>query len=953
MKLAFRLLPIVRRADNQRRLDVEVELAHGLGPAELVLIFPCGSTGSFPFSGGAGRTRITTWFPEPESTVSVAIELRAGGQIHTRTEMMAAPCRPWRVHLLHQSHFDYGYTSVMPDILRLQLSNFDTALDYIARASAEDEADRFRWNVECTFPLLKYLDSRPASCLERLLEADRAGLLEVAAMPYTLHSEGCMAEELMRALEPVRKLRELGFTIRTAVQSDVPGVSALLPRLLNDIGIRHLSMAPNNFRAPFHREALKHLPRPFLWQGPSGGELFTWFSDLYDHVYQEGNILGFTESLETVEARMGERLASLEAGGFAGQTLGLRTQGSYSDNGRPNFRIAEIVKEWNAIYSAPQIRMSTFHQFFAEIEAETSSSLETRQGFWPDWWAEGIGSMAREFALHRRSQERLQFSQTALALATGGSAHYAQALEHAWDHVMMCDEHTWGAAAPADNDERGHRSGELQTHYKRSFFFQGALAAEQLENSARANWALAGPIRDRPVLAVQNSLSWARGGIVEIPREELEALVPGATSWRFLDEKTGRTVPWQSRTSGEVNFVDLHVDEVGAFGQRLIFVEADTSPEPNFEVPSACRDLWRGKLSNAHMHLVFCQKTGGLLHWQLASTGETLIQLSPSFLFGSVIRQSFSRRHIYFIDQELLATETEHEALLIRVEDGPLWSRLLISTECGRMKVNRAITLHHTTRRVDIATTLHKPADVQPEAIFMALPFEIPSAQCILGTNAGPMRPGHDQIPGSSSDWFVLRDHLDVAGPEGGVMVALPDTPMIQLGDIRQASPRGTSSDASELFVYVQNNLWPTNFAPSQGGQFTFNASFVPYSHAYDPAWSRRRAAECVTPLRVMTLTPGAGENRPQNPIQVEASDNIIATLRPWADGIEIRIEETANRRGSIRLQFPHWRVDKITRVNAAGEFISNLPAHSIDCLLSPGELVTLRLDIESAALRN
>lgn len=953
--LSLELYPVLKRAGSRtlRQLDVEFALPSHQPSVELTANSGGKLLAVATAPGTAGRNRATLWLPEPDRSIVVAVALKSAGKVLSGASLKVAPCRRWSLHLLHHSHFDLGYTTLQPNVLELQIKNFDTALDYIEKYRTQADDNRFRWNVECTFPLLNYLNSRPEICRQRLLQAAHDGLLEVTAMPFTLQSEGCTMEELIKSLQPVHHLRQMGFAIQTAVQSDVPGVSALLPQLLNSINVRHLAMAPNNFRAPFHGKTHQELPRPFIWEGPGGGELFTWFTDLYDHVYQEGNILGFLESIETLETRIGPRLSGLETSGFPWRTLGLRTQGSYSDNGRPNSKIVEIVEEWNRHYAAPRIRMSTFHQFFTEIEAEAKGRLKRIRAFWPDWWNEGIGSMAREFAMHRRSQEKAMFSETALALASGHKIpmESRRVLDSLWQNILLCDEHTWGAATPEDNAEEGPRSGELQSGFKKSFFFQGALAAERAENAAGAFWAMTSPGSDTPRIVVQNALSWLRSGLVELDREELQALLPGSTNWKFIDAESDQVLVCQSMDRGNAKTVHLFVENVPGFGQRTVTVHPESQSEQVVSIPhTERRDIWRGRLSNADSALESCPRSGGILYWAAQDGGMVLADDSSPFLLGGIIHQKYARRHIYFLCQEITATHTEENASIESLEEGRLFTRLTICSQCGPTKVRREEVLHHVTSRIDIITSLQKPSTQEAEAVFMALPLAISGAKCILGTNAGPMIPGQNQIPGSSSDWFVLRDHLDVAGPTGGVMIALPDTPMIQLGDIRKPSPRGTAKDPRHLFLYVLNNLWTTNFAASQGGDFTFRAALMNYSHPYDAAWSRRRALECISPLRAFTLGAGAkaGGKEEIPPLQIQSSENVMASLHQTDRGVEIRLEEIGGKSEQLRITFADWDVKRAQLTNIIGESIRDVPLKrgTIKLQLKPREIASLRLDL-------
>jgi len=250
-----------------------------------------------------------------------------------------------------------------------------------------------------------------------------------------------------------------------------------------------------------------------------------------------------------------------------------------------------------------------------------------------------------------------------------------------------------------------------------------------------------------------------------------------------------------------------------------------------------------------------------------------------------------------------------------------------------------------------LITTIKKAATTDPEAIFMALPFDISEGRCILGTNGGPMPLDGNFIPGASTDWFVLRDHLDVAGPNGGMMVSLPDTPLVQVGDIATASVRGTGKESRELFVDVMNNLWPTNFAPAQGGEFTFRAQMMDYTHPYDAAWSRRHALECASPLRAFALGARTGSpSAVDPPFHFEAPDHVVATLAPHSNGLQVRLEEIGGRTAKASLHFPDSKIQRVERTSPIGEPQGEVPVSDgkVTFDIEPNQIVTLAVELEA-----
>ena len=55
---------------------------------------------------------------------------------------------------------------------------------------------------------------------------------------------------------------------------------------------------------------------------------------------------------------------------------------------------------------------STNREFFEELEERHGAGLETFRGDWADWWADGLGSAAREVGFNRRAQAAVRTAQT-------------------------------------------------------------------------------------------------------------------------------------------------------------------------------------------------------------------------------------------------------------------------------------------------------------------------------------------------------------------------------------------------------------------------------------------------------------------------------------------------------------------------------------------------------------
>ena len=58
----------------------------------------------------------------------------------------------------------------------------------------------------------------------------------------------------------------------------------------------------------------------------------------------------------------------------------------------------------------------------------------------------------------------------------------------------------------------------------------------------------------------------------------------------------------------------------------------------------------------------------------------------------------------------------------------------------------------------------------QAEAVYVAFPFAPREGQIVYEAQGGIVRPGLDQIPGSSSDWQTVQNFLAVRHPQGQIV---------------------------------------------------------------------------------------------------------------------------------------------------------------------------------------
>ncbi len=134
------------------------------------------------------------------------------------------PERQWTVYLLPHSHNDIGYTHLQPEVERKQWANIDTALDLIRKTADYPPGARFKWNTEVLWAVDSYLREQPPEKQQRLIDAIRAGQVEMDALYCNELTGLCRPEELLRLCECSQRLaKRCGVKVESAMISDVPG----------------------------------------------------------------------------------------------------------------------------------------------------------------------------------------------------------------------------------------------------------------------------------------------------------------------------------------------------------------------------------------------------------------------------------------------------------------------------------------------------------------------------------------------------------------------------------------------------------------------------------------------------------------------------------------------------------------------------------------------------------
>lgn len=863
------------------------------------------------------------------------------------------------IYFIHHSHTDIGYTHDQPIVWDLHERFIDQAIDCAEFWAERDDDAAFRWTVESTAMLCRWLDHAAPGQIDRFCALERAGRIEVTAMLANI-TPLYDIDELIESLQPLRRLRsDYGFTIRHAMNCDVNGQNWPLVDLLLDLGIEGLSMAvnPHYGGAPFRR------PNAFLWQGPSGRTLPTWNGWLYISGHRFGIGRSDLHEFERVWWPRVER--HLDAINYPLSSLMIQSDHPFGDNGSAYGPFADFIARWNGAGKRPRIVFATPAMWWAAVATELQQ-LPTRRGDWTDYWNFGAISSARETAINRATRQRLRTADglAAVTLAQGEMAaaaalepRFARYRDDAWHHLFFWDEHTWGADQAIHQPDSEDTA--AQWHHKAHYAYQARSLSLLLQRDGLAALAQQLPDAGPDAYLLFNPLPWARTIAGDV--------APGILSARNLpwDDTAGRH--FQDRMA-DVDGVRLVAAKQGdqlninARLREIVVLKPTTVPGFGYRVvgPSDFASLEQAlTVSDAavvenHRHrLRFDLARGGVEAWYDNELRSEWVDPGAGYPLHGYIHESISHRthprprtlhyeevwHAEEVDfpegwkKDWPAQRGSPTALIdhqvYRTPVGQYVVQLLEAPGCmGQLE--QRVFLPDFADFIECSARWRMGLETHPEAAYLLFPFDLPGATARLDLGGQAIVAGEDQLPGVCRDYFTVQGWVDFNDGQRGITVATPENPLVQLGDFhfgrRQAE---FVLERAMLLGWVTNNYWGTNFRAHQPGEVRARYRLLPYAGPFDEARAHRFGQEAAA---AQPLLQQFGEPRRQAPSLAAAGSLLdlpdaksgVLTLhvKPAADGsgLIVRLLNASDRPQTAVIGSAQLRIAAAQRCDLLGE---------------------------------
>jgi alpha-mannosidase len=872
-----------------------------------------------------GNNRFLLTVPAVTKSGKIVIFVKIDDKQAEKYSVTISPPKKWEIYFVQHSHTDIGYTRPQSEILAEHMRYIDYALDYCDQTDGLPDDAKFRWTCESAWVTREYLRSRPASQIERFKRRIEEGRIEVTGM-YANMAEIADENIMFDFLQPLKEFRELGIPVKTAMQNDVNGVAWCMPDYFNNTGVKYLIMGINETRSilPFDK------PTTFWWESPSGAKLLAFRADHY----MTGNFFGL-ESESIKDDKLLGHLADLDKKGYPFDKIGIQYSGYFTDNAPPSTAASEHVKQWNAKYDCPKLRLAVASEFPAYIEENYADKLPVYRNAWLDWWTDGYGSTSRETAEIRKTQNLKQVDEGLFAMVSMMGGELGTALEakmeHISDNAIFFDEHTVGAAESISNPYSENTT--KQWLMKGAYAWEAMKEVTLLNEEALARFQEFLKKADFPVIYVINSMGWTRSGDINLFIDY--EVLPVKTKARIIDLSTGKEVPAQvltKRTEGA--YWVLEVNDIPAMGYKALKIEltgqeATSESGTNVEV-----------LENKFYKLVINKSTGSVSSLYDKELDQELADSQNPYNIGQPVKETSEKR-----DKSPFIHTSVSNVKIDTGINGPVWESVRIASDLegfekgieGSPKgIELEIRLYKNVKKVEFRYMARKLIITDPEALYVAFPFSLPGSRIVFETIGGILTQGQ-QLPGSASDWNVAQNFVSVRGKKGQIVIVSNEVPLWQFSDFNMNKyERYPKQGKTWLYSWVMNNYWFTNFRAYQEGAFSWSyqitsSADTTNTFATKYAWSERN------PFPTRTFPAGANELRSPSleTLKINGSPNVIMmNSRPAFKGnstLLLRFREVEGLPGEIKLltAVPGKYVSKITEVNAAGISIG-MPLTSI-----------------------
>ncbi len=813
--------------------------------------------------------------------------------------------------VVFKMHVDIGYTDWAEGVLqKYSHEMLEETLNSIQKTSSLPKSEQFVWTIP-GWPLKYMLDHCSPEHRVSLEKAIKEGRIVTHALPFTFETEASDLENLVRGLSFSSEInKSYGLPqARDAKLTDVPSHSRILPTVLKNAGIDFLHLGCNP------GSASPEVPVLFWWQGPDGKRVLTFYWAEY---YGSG---------------------ILPPEGWPHRTW-LAMIHTHENTGAPApEEVAELLKTAREEMPGVNIKIGRLSDFY-DLLMKEEPELPVVTGDMPDTWIHGYMSNPRETRLSKHLQRETyntEILNSQLNLWGMGGRNINREIEDAVEHMLLYDEHTFGAAMSHGNQHKWTFEDEFRIH--KSLGNYSYIEGTWLEKRNRIRNAekIVAPLMKQQLLSlasamnvegkrivVYNPLPWERSGRL--------SFFAGVYQKNFQihglkDAVSGKVIPVYE----DYNLISFRADSVPSMGYKTYIpilepLSFKSSVSINEDLHILENEYFRIQINETDGTLssVFDKKN----HKELASQQDTLG-------FGRYILEQAGQEQIDaynaayvkpgaegWANDEMIRTSVPHQyrAVYKGKCEKIVWKNMgnaVRATVFGQLEDPDSqrylvtYTLYENEPYVEIDWGVDgKRPNPHPEAGWLSFSFQMDSPEYRLYRTGGIVDPQREFVKQTNRDFYFLNTSMTMYNASGeGVALNFPSSPGISMDQPGLFSyTKSKPLNTGQVFVNLYNNQWGTNFSEWIEGSFSSKIYLWTYDKYEPEASFITPSEETRVPLKgVFYEGPRGASKASDKGISLSRKGILVTAFQKQTaqDGSILRLWEQAGQGGSCKITLP------------------------------------------------
>lgn len=869
-------------------------------------------------SVASGESVYEVLIPETDRLLPATFTITSSGESTTK-KMQWQPQKQWVIYYCAVSHQDLGFETYYQNIRRgVREGGLDMALEYCRNTDNWDKDSQFRWNVETSEPLIRWVNKRSEEEVAELVQRIKEGRIELGAIHNTISSQMAGYEVFARSFyTPNRYVADMLDLdpAKVAIINDVTGITRSWPLFSKEADIPYLMHGSN---MPNCLQDLYDLP-VFRWMSPDGDGSTLARADSY---YSKNKLIKWDEaSMEHL----------IEINNTPEWAYDCILAYDSHDFALPTLENAVNIKEWNSKYAYPRVICSVLSAFFDDVESQSHKAniIESSKDA-PDSWDDQDATDAELLALARRTTSELPTAEKFAAMAMALDGGYPQVdLFGAYNGMVMYHEHTNCTFSGGNHD---YYETEVETH--RSLVEEAAELTRSVKEGAMSQ--INSNIKiDGDAVVVYNPLSWGRSDVVTISSSELN--LSKGSSIAIKDSSTGDITPVQKLQNGDYIFT---AEDVPSLGYKTFTIEKSKGSV-------AKSTLSNDNVASNNYYEVSLDRSKNIvseIYDKELSVG--IIDHKSPYALGEYIYYD------HFTEEYLGAEFTD-----IAYYKGEVADEIHITQEnylASDLKL--VIYLYNDIKKISFSLTLDKLSneeDLIPgwdrlfkEAMFCAIPIDIPRYELNHELAGAVTQPGNPnmQLESAEAAYFAIQHFADASNEHVGVTLATIDAALVEYGHPRPGfwdkmgakyKDPVVKPENSNMFLYLMNNFFQTNVKVDQPGAKRFDFSIRSHEGNWRGGEAYKFAWESANPLLAsVTKGDGSGELLTSSSFLTVDKDNVVCSTVKMAEsngeGYILRFFELKGEKSDVKVDVSFLgKVDSAFETNLIEDDRSELTINS------------------------